>query len=265
IQDWKGHKIRYIRTTFEIWDNTSNQGFPGVWWEHYKDDIPLGRCDAIAELDYNTHSKRYEIRLVALREHESTASISLSTSADWIVDCRNSSSNPPSALAPQPNILEVVHCPSTWDDLQPWFNQAVAERKKLAIAYPPPTLDSPTHVWKTLVGIAKYLSRTGESTTLAHLEKRLCVSDRTLCIGLDALQAIGFTAVFASNDQKIVGITSAEPSPGSPGNAPMIEPMIEKFISAVREENFRKSYFYTVPVEIIRDVAHQSVLIRSVS
>ncbi|MGJ3247866.1 MAG: single-stranded-DNA-specific exonuclease RecJ [Elainellaceae cyanobacterium] len=265
IQDWKGHKIRYIRTTFEIWDDTSHQGFPGVWWEHYKDDIPTGRCDAIAELDYNTYSKRYEIRLVALREHESTASISLSISADWIIDCRNSPSNPTSELAPQPEILEVVHCPSTWDDLQPWFNQAAAEHKKLAIAYPPPTLDSPTHIWKTLVGIAKYLSRTGKSTTLAHLETRLDVSDRTLHIGLNALYAIGFIAVFSSNDQKTISITAGESRYKDSGDAPMIEPMVEKFMSAVREENFRKSYFYTVPVEIIRDVANQSVLMRSVS
>ncbi|MGJ3251303.1 MAG: single-stranded-DNA-specific exonuclease RecJ [Elainellaceae cyanobacterium] len=261
IQDWKGHKIRYIRTTFEIWDDTSNQGFPGVWWEHYKDDIPLGRCDAIAELDYNTYSKRYEIRLIALREHESTVSISPSISADWIVDCRNSSSNSPSELVPQQEILEVTHCPSTWDDLQPWFNQAVSEQKKLAIAYPPPTLDSSTHVWKTLVGIAKYLSRTGESTTLAQLEKRLNIGERTLLIGLNTLHAIGFTATFISNDQKIFGITAEESRHENPGS----DPMIEKFISAVREENFRKSYFYTVPVEIIRDVANQSVLMRSVS
>lgn len=263
IQDWKGHKIRYIRTTFEIWDDTSNQGFPGVWWEHYKDDIPVGRCDAIAELDYNTYSKRYEIRLVALRKHESTASISLSTSADWIIDCRNSSSSPPLELAPQQEILEVTHCPSTWDDLQPWFYQAVSEHKKLAIAYPPPTLDAPTHVWKTLVGIAKYLSRTGESTTLAQLEKRLNVGDRTLRIGLDALQPIGFAVVSASKDQNTLGITFRKSDPKKPGGDSMIEPMIEKFISAVREENFRKSYFYTVPVKTIRDVANQSVLMQS--
>ncbi|MEO1342259.1 MAG: single-stranded-DNA-specific exonuclease RecJ, partial [Cyanobacteria bacterium J06635_13] len=63
IQDRRGKKIQYIKTTFNIWDDTSSQGFPGLWWGHYKDEIPVtGKCNAIAELDFNTFSKRYEIR-----------------------------------------------------------------------------------------------------------------------------------------------------------------------------------------------------------
>jgi single-stranded-DNA-specific exonuclease len=67
IEDWRGRKVRYIKTEFEIWDDSTELGFPGVWWEHYRDEIPPGRCDAIAELDFNPAKKRYEIRLIAVR------------------------------------------------------------------------------------------------------------------------------------------------------------------------------------------------------
>ncbi|MGL5793667.1 MAG: single-stranded-DNA-specific exonuclease RecJ, partial [Waterburya sp.] len=68
IQDNRGKQVQYIKTTFKIWDDTTNTGFPGLWWGHYKDEIPVtGKCEAIAELDFNTYYKQYEIRLVAVR------------------------------------------------------------------------------------------------------------------------------------------------------------------------------------------------------
>lgn len=58
-QDFRGEKIPYIKTTFKIWDDSSPNGFPGMWWGHYKDEIPLEkRCDAIVELDFNTYKKK---------------------------------------------------------------------------------------------------------------------------------------------------------------------------------------------------------------
>ena len=52
-------KIQYIKTTFYIWDDSVEKGFPGLWWGHYKDEIPAtGRCDAIAELDFSLITKR---------------------------------------------------------------------------------------------------------------------------------------------------------------------------------------------------------------
>ncbi len=66
-QDWQGKKVQYIKTEFDIRDDSSRSAFPGIWWGHYKDELPIGRCDCIAELDYNTFKKRYEIRLIAVR------------------------------------------------------------------------------------------------------------------------------------------------------------------------------------------------------
>ncbi|MDX2097162.1 MAG: single-stranded-DNA-specific exonuclease RecJ [Leptolyngbyaceae cyanobacterium bins.59] len=70
IQDWQGKKLRYIKTEFNVWDESCRQGFPGVWWEHYRDEVPTGRCDAIVELDYNAFKQRYEVRLIALRSSQ---------------------------------------------------------------------------------------------------------------------------------------------------------------------------------------------------
>jgi single-stranded-DNA-specific exonuclease len=57
-QDSQGKKVQYIKAEFDIRDDSTRSPFPGVWWGHYKDELPLGRCDCIAELDYNTFKKR---------------------------------------------------------------------------------------------------------------------------------------------------------------------------------------------------------------
>jgi len=68
-QDWRGNKVQYIKTDFNLRDDLTTTSFPGVWWGHYKDEIPTGRCDCIVELDYNSFKskQRYEVRLIAVR------------------------------------------------------------------------------------------------------------------------------------------------------------------------------------------------------
>lgn len=51
IKDFKQKKIQYIKTELEIWDDSSKVGFPGIWWGHYRDEVPNGRCNAVVELD----------------------------------------------------------------------------------------------------------------------------------------------------------------------------------------------------------------------
>ncbi|XGW00070.1 MAG: DHHA1 domain-containing protein [Leptolyngbya sp. BL-A-14] len=88
IKDWKGGKVRYIKTEFELWDESAQKGFPGLWWEHYQDDVPKGRCDAIVELDFNTYKKRYEVRLIAVRPCEATEATARRVEGEWIFDWR---------------------------------------------------------------------------------------------------------------------------------------------------------------------------------
>jgi single-stranded-DNA-specific exonuclease len=249
MQDWRGHKVRYIKTEFEIWDDSTTVGFPGVWWEHYKDEIPQGRCDAIAELDFNTYTKRYEIRLIAVRTHNQDASISASASVAWLLDWRNSDSDKESVLADA--VIQITQCPSSWDELQAWFRRAIHENKKLAIAYPPPNSDSPADIWQRLVGIAKYLSRTGQSATRTHLLKKLGIGDRTLQLGFSSLKLLQFEITSSHQGFQM----SWQSSTQSCLTDTEISKAIQQFLAAVREEQFHQQYFYNVSLNTMRLVA----------
>jgi single-stranded-DNA-specific exonuclease len=244
IEDWRGRKVRYIKTEFELWDEGTELGFPGVWWEHYRDEIPPGRCDAIAELDFNTAKKRYEIRLIALRP---TQVITADRHLDWLLDWRGS---------PQPptdGILQITECPSDWDELQALFRQAVQTQQKLAIAYPPAPPTSPRQTWQTLVGIAKYLSRTGKTATRGQILQKLGVGERTLEFGIQALIQLGCEIVTTHGGLQILWQFDTLSEDEEPNEA------LAQFLEVVQEEQFRRRYFYEVPMTTLQAVAYQTI------
>ena len=102
IKDFKGGKLRYIKTDFQICDRTCPSGFPGTWWGHYQDELPETPCDAIVELDFNSYNRRYEIRLLDL--HPSTSPISTQPAAKSlnILDQRPNAPTPPRPNPPTP-------------------------------------------------------------------------------------------------------------------------------------------------------------------
>lgn len=248
IQDWRGGKIRYIKTEFEIWDDTVETGFLGTWWEHYKDDIPLGRCDSIVELDFNTYKKRYEIRLLALRSHDPTIQPSLSTQVDWLLDWRGSDN--PTSPTELDLILRMTQCPASWDDLQAWFRRAIQEKQRLAIAYPPPNLDPPQQIWQQLIGIAKYLDRTHQTATRVQLQKKLGIGDRSLQVGFKPLKYLGFAVTTLDRGFQIAW--SPQPQPVASDD---VAQAVEEFLEAVQEEQFRRQYFYKIPLATIQAAA----------
>jgi len=250
IKDWKGRKIRYIKTEFDICDDSSSRGFPGIWWEHYRDEIPLGRCDAIAELDYNTYKKQYEIRLIALRPQTADRPIT-ATPANWILDWRQGETWQGLELEDDP--LQMTHCPSSWAELQSWFRRALQENRKLAIAYPPPSQNSPSQIWQQLVGIAKYLSRTGKTATRKQLHEKLGIGDRSLQLGFKCLKALGFQ-VNSSEQGFWISWQQAE---GAIVSDQQMTKVTAQFLSAIQEEQFRQQYFYEIPLSVIQSVAQQ--------
>jgi single-stranded-DNA-specific exonuclease len=163
LKDRKGFKVRYIKTEFQIWDESVNEGFPGLWWGHYADELPQGSCDAIVELDFNTYAKRVEARLLAVR---AAAPMIPEFSQETIVE-------------KQPETIEANPIP---------VNQ---------IPEIPPALA----LWQQLVGIAKYLSRTQQTVPLSRIQEKLGVSDQLLQAGLFALQAIGFEITMFDTQQ----------------------------------------------------------------
>ena len=274
-QDFKGRKVQFIKTEFEIWDNHCHSGFPGIWWGHYRDEVPKGRCDAIVELDYNNYKKRPEVRLLAVRSRVDISSFSIPTRLDWLLDWRGvdeemksqsftgntarlsgegqeeiEKNSHPNSIDP----LTVSECPTSWDELQIWFRRAIASNRKLALAYPPPNSLSASEIWKQLVGIAKFLSRTGQTTTLVQLQEKLDLSDRILHLGLDSLSRLGFNLKHKNWAIAISGQLSQEVTDSAANEA------IEQFLAAIEEEQFLRQYFYQVPLSTVQSQAWQITL-----
>ncbi len=244
-QDWQGKKVQYIKTEFDIRDDSSRSAFPGIWWGHYKDELPIGRCDCIAELDYNTFKKRYEIRLIAVRP--SVNSAHRTQNSPLILDLRNQEH---SALSTQHSVLIIEDCPTNWDDLRAWLRRCLTinSSQQLAIAWSKPNLQPPNQIWLTLVGIAKYLSRTNQLVTRVQLLEKIGITDQTLLVGIKALKYLGFTV---KRQDRYLQITWH--SSDSAEN--LAEAAVTRFLAAVREEQFQRQYFAEVPLSTIVAIA----------
>jgi single-stranded-DNA-specific exonuclease len=279
IQDHRGRKVRYIKTDFELWDDSAPAGFPGTWWEHYQDELPGNRCDAIVELDFNAYKKSYEVRLLSVRAAEQTNPIPVTAPIDWIVDWRAADrsaidrpeDHPRQALplrheqtpieepiAPPPcppalnrdrQIVPITRCPNSWDDMHQWLQRLPGQT--IALAYAPPTLNPPIDIWQQLVGMAKYLSRTGTLSTRSHLQAKLGLSDRVLTVGLETLHYLGFDVHSSTTEVRISWTTDTETP--IPTNAAIAE-----FLAMIEEEQFRRRYFFEVPLTTIQAVVSHS-------
>lgn len=249
LKDFKGRKIKYIKTEFQLWDDSSNSGFFGVWWGHYKDEIPTGRCDAIVELDFNAYHRRYEVRLIAVRLHQVAAEAYIPEPSRWeILDWRRDRISTDDRPMEVP-ILE--HCPSSWEELQQWVRHS-GNQSPIALGYPPPEFISPEQIWQQSIGIAKYLSRTGKSVTRQQLCDKLGIGDRPLHWGLQALRKLGFEVIEVEQNLQFL------PNNRTEANQVLAEnrPAISRFLDAIHEEQFRRQYFSQVPVSIVRSMAN---------
>ena len=272
-QDWRGNKVQYIKTEFIIRDESTTNRFPGVWWGHYKEELPTGRCDCVAELDYNTFKKRHEIRLIAVKNISDLSHLTslrgkaeLSPFTPQILDWRttliqgNLDRNIDGKIdrlektAPaESEILIVQESPISWDDLRAWLRRSLFEKKQLAIAWDAPSKVPPTFLWQQLVGIAKYLSRTGQTVTRVQLCRKLGISDQLLPLGFEALSCLGF-CVSLQERYFSISLTPVK----STSDVTCLQ-AIEKFLDGVREEQFKRQYFYEVPLSTIEAIASQTL------
>ncbi|MBI1242554.1 MAG: single-stranded-DNA-specific exonuclease RecJ [Nostoc sp. RI_552] len=247
-QDWQGKNVQYIKTDFDIRDESTKNPFPGVWWGHYKNELPLGRCDCIAELDYNTFKKHYEIRLIAVRPGlNSTVPGTEGMNqvvTEMILDYRNQEY---SKLKTQDSVLVIEDCPTNWDDIRLWLRQCVYNNQQLAMAWSKPKHQEPQQVWLTLVGIAKYVSRINQSVTSRQLLQKLGIRDETLLWGIEALKALGFTVTRQDGDLYI----SWHPTTNS---EKVTDAAVERFLAAINEEQFQQNYFADVPISTIKAI-----------
>jgi len=263
IKDRRGQKLEYIKTEFELWDESCSQGFPGTWWGHYRDEIPTERCDAIAELDFNAYERRYEVRLIDLRPHEalvfSTTETSPPSPEHWILDWRDSQTEGIGHKAKIPlghsEPLIVNQAPSSWMELRIWMRRALQEQRPLAIAFTPMSRPNPMETWQQLVGIAKYLSRTGKTATRQQLLDKLEIRDLALQQGLKTLTYLGFQVSASSQG---IQIKTAEECAANSTQPELLE-AVQQFAIAVREEFFYRQYFAQLPLASIQALAQQVI------
>ena len=243
VKDLRGRKVQYIKTTFEIWDDSANEGFPGIWWGHYKEEVPQDKlCDVIVELDFNAYKKRYEIRLIGVQPSLFNSQFSSGDNQKTILDWRQDNFDFQEDYS---DYLLVQECPLNWDEIQVRYRKAIANKRKLALAYSSPSQIPPTEIWQQLVGIAKYLSRTGKSTTSEKLQQKLGLSDRTLNLGLDTLSQLGFR--YQVNKKSVKFETISEISTE-------LERSLALFLDAIEEEEFQRQYFYNIPLSTLQGV-----------
>ena len=249
LQDRFNRKVEYIRTTFKIFDDTIKEGFPGIWWGHYKNELPEKKlCDAIVELDFNTYQKRYEVRLIDLRINQENQLIENNHSIDNLIDWRGKIKD--EALLDR-NYLRLEKCPVNWNEISQEYQKTLQLGKKLALTYSLPEKKSSQQIWQELIGIAKYLSRTKKKVTIQKIKDKLKLSDRTLELGFQVLEKVGF---LPSKEGEMIQITYSGEllSYGA-------ENIISSFLQAVAEEQFQYQYFYTTPVSTLEKILTQQI------
>jgi single-stranded-DNA-specific exonuclease len=247
-------KIRYPKTEFQLWDESvTARGFSGIWWGHTPQDIPKERCDAILELYPDLRNSVYQVRLIAVRP---TVNLVKSPfTSDWLVDLRGeagyrSTDNHPSNGREEDQSIYVNQCPTSWSELNDLFRQAVDAQKRVLLAYHLPRPSPPIEIWRQLVGIAKYLDRTGERTTVETLQSYLSLSKPTVKAGLDALTAFGFKMEITPQGQiQILGydvMTQVQKAEWSV--------ITQRLTDIIQEEQFRRQYFSQVPLATIQSM-----------
>lgn len=248
IQDQKGQKIQYIRTSFELWDRSVTKGFFGVWWGHYQEEIPQeASCDVVLELYFNSNSYKYksdsqgyEVRLVAVQTSQTNiVNDRIELATDFLIDRRNQ----PELPINNEREKIVDQCPQNWQEIYQTYRQAIALNQKLILAYSAPDYLDPQVIWQQLVGTIKYLVRTEKLATKTQFQEKLSLSDRSWQLALKALQAIGI-AHQISNDNYTFSWTDTNFSFQA-------ETDINHFLVALAEEQFQRQYFARVPLSVI--------------
>ena len=116
----------------------------------------------------------------------------------------------------------------------------------MALAYHQPMETEAMSIWYQLIGIVKYLQRTGQSISYKQLQKKLHISDRTLQLGLKTLSQLGYTLTI--NQDQALSVTDFQ--------QPLIkdDTLINSFLNILTEELFQQQYFNQVPLNIIQNI-----------
>jgi len=201
IRTAKGQKVEYIKTEFTLSDRQGHQIY-GDWWGHYSYELPDTACDVVLELVDNAFRRRYDVRLLDF--HAESAPLSnegqaLATAIKdphinlKIIDWHGRDVIQLDQFDQSLSATICDRCPQSWQDLNTIIDLAHQTNQSLALVYPNPQQINGAIAWQTLVGIAKYLSRTGKKIKRSQLITKLGIADQNvLQIGFDELQQYGY-------------------------------------------------------------------------
>ncbi|MDR9404636.1 MAG: single-stranded-DNA-specific exonuclease RecJ [Halothece sp. Uz-M2-17] len=242
IKDYTGKMIRYIRTTFKVCDETKPEGFPGMWWGHYKDELPENQYfDTVVELDFNAYQKEYEVRIVEVKAVQQQDSYSvIENETPLLLDYRGKKT---SVAETQDSVLILDHCPRTWEEMNQGLQEGMKNNCAIALTYSLPNPLPAEEIWKQFLGIAKYLSRTRQTVSCEQLQNKLRLSPRTIELGLNTLNHLGFE-IEGGDTIQITGSAKIDL---------LNTEAVQSFLAAIQEEQFRCQYFTEVPLEMIRE------------
>ncbi|MGL5035122.1 MAG: single-stranded-DNA-specific exonuclease RecJ, partial [Microcystaceae cyanobacterium] len=229
--------VQYVRTYFLLTDDTVTAGFPGIWWGHNRDEIPLEQaCDLVVELDYNPFEKHYEVRLIDLRLTSMNTNSELS-STYHLLDRRNHSE----PILNTSDVYALKQCPVYWSDLQQAYQRAIAANQTLALAYQMPG-HSPEQILEKLLTIVQNHSQKQETISVKSFQEKTGLSQNSFLLALDLLTKIGFSW---QEDQGYLSFIS----PITPQNLEAVD----QFLAALKEEQFQQYYFCQAPLTTLTE------------
>jgi single-stranded-DNA-specific exonuclease len=218
IRTQKGQKVEYIKTEFTLSDRHGNQIY-GDWWGHYSYELPDTSCDVVIELVDNAFLRRYDVRLLDFHAQSVPLSAELPTLATSIkkndlnlkvIDWRERD-----LIELEDHLSATIYdrCPQSWQDVNTIIDRAHQANQAIALVYPRPEQINGSIAWQTLVGIAKYLSRTGKEIKRSQLIAKLGIDDQdVLRIGFEELEKYGYAvnaiAVPSDDGDLIIRINS---------------------------------------------------------
>lgn len=242
---YRGKQVKYIKTTFDIYDNSQVSGFSGVWWGHYKNELDVDqKYDAIVELDYNDYDKEYQVRLIDVKIHQEKDNFSGHLSKNKnIIDNRQQQLS----IKENKSSLNIIKkCPHGWQDLKISYQKALNNNQKLVLAYQSQKDHYPQEIWQKLVGITKYLANSNESISQEQLTSMLKLNDQTLFLGLKTLEKLGIK--YQLKDANLsFNVSNLDVDKVE------AEKNIYLFFKAIKEQKFKENYFEKVPLSAIEN------------
>ena len=245
IKDKQGKKVQYIKTTFKLADSSCDNIFPGVWWGHYKDEVPQDiSCDVIVELDFNSYAKHYEVRLLALRSNTEEFGVNNGQiTEENIIDLRDRELEKPDVQFDRSESIILEQCPLTWTEIQQSYRSAIANKQKLVLNYPSPASQKAPEILRKFISTVKELAINEKLITKEELRIKIGLSDRSFYLGLQVLKKVGLSwhqeQEYYEFQQEFLK-SNIE-----------IDQDINLFLLAVTEEQFQREYFSHVPLSII--------------